>query len=581
MGRWVRARPGRRPATSEVIESLYAEIDAARDIEDEARLRDLLKFGQGIAAWVAQFDVNSPATLLAAGAVGHLGIARFMEFIDAELGRLAPLVPSSCMPQSHGKNKKVTEWQEAKQRLSETLNYFQFLREAVAGSFRVEPEIAYPCNQSLDRVTWTEVWEPGGEEASLLAELRFPGVRKHAFMRRRLDKAQRNHNQIVKAGGDRARALIADMSGDQRDVGFAEIRERIAALPLDANRSRLTRTLNLCERRTRALLELVPEAIPGDPTPYGKPFQEFFAASVIDRFIKAGRVYAEECLPLLGLPRGSLQDRRKRLLRRFAIVAQYAFLASGNGLFGRFAEVVAAIDVFSQHLQSDVKALLDAVSAKSQANKREVQEMVRDLNRLIIEPKVLKRWRAAPDEKAKDRDSIYYGRFIAEIVKSVQGQSGAWDRKDVAPALARARLITAKGKAGRGQVQAVTDACVVMQRVGLAVQLPFNRLVGNGKPSSRAQLHELTPMDGENTPWIVNPLGAVLAVERQTTAGRQRRSRHGKSRHRRAGSQETAGPRGVVPGSTNQKRGVKPGVVKPKAPRKRLRPKVAKKKTRA
>jgi hypothetical protein len=591
MPRWKKNNLSPQHDVAAIRESFRPDIEAPRDVEEDSRLLDLLRFSQVLLAWVAQFDVNSPATLLAAGAVGHHGIARFMEFISGELAKLAPRRVSShrtmlmgtedrstaAADSDGGVGTSMTAWLKAKQELSEALNSFDFLREQVAGYIRMEPDTGYPYDELPDRVTWTESWEPGDEEVDILTDTRYPQISLHTFLRRDWDKAQRLHNQIARAARHEIEAFVAGMTGDMLDVGFPRIGELVAALPKGGKKSRLKRTLKRCEQLTRAILDLFATPLPNDPTPYGRPHEEFFVSQLVDRFIDAGRKYAEECLPLTGKPRGSLQAKRKKILRRFAIVAQYAFLVSGNGLFRRFATVVATVDVFAQHLQACVKQLLDAESAKYQVEESELRGFVHDLNLLIIEPKVLERWRTGLKKAATRRDADYYGRFIVQIVKSVKWQAAGWDRGDAAQALTRVGLITAKGKDGRGQLDAIRDACFVMQQVGLAVQAPFHRMLDDPKSFSGDGERELNRKVGENTPWVVNPLGAVLAAERRPRgAGRGAGGRTG-SQRRQKGSHKKV----VRRAAAKVVREASPTPKKKRAPRARVRATAAKKKPRA
>lgn len=577
------------------------ETGAPRDIEDVAHLRELLKFAQGLAAWFKQFDVASPATWLAAGAVGHHGIDAVMLFIENTLLRLAPYTddsggrrgaavahgavpPSDALPlsasgpeESGAGGTAARDWARAKRQLTKTLNYFRYLRERVAGNLRQEPDWKYPYGELLDDAPWYWTWEPADDETDAVAEFWFKQFRKRGLLQRPLAELQRNHDRIASLGCQEMLRLVERLRDERCDEGFPRVRARVDAMPTGPKKTRARAVLRKFEWRAASLREAIPEPDPGDPTPFGKPYQEFFATNLIERFVGAGRAYIEVCLPLLTKDRGSLQGRRKKVARWIAVVAQYAFMASGNGLFARFAELIAAVDVLSDYLQEDVAALLDSKSAKLRAGEDEVRSIVNQMNAMVVEPKVLTRWRAGLDRAGAKKDATYYGSVIGTIVDSEGKQTTPWSRGDVLPALRRAGLITAK--APRKKVDAVTDACCLMQQVGLAVQLPLDHLLKAGDPPPKRKGNAVDLVAHDGLPWIVNPLGAALAqVGSAVTTKKARES--GKLEQLRTVS-STPTPRSTTRKVTRHKRGAAKKPRKLELPRERSLPKAAKKWPRA
>jgi hypothetical protein len=574
------------------------ETESPRDIEDVAQLQELLKFGQGLAAWVEQFEVASPATLLAAGAVGHRGIDRLLQFIEDMLLRLAPYTDDNkgrrdaadargAVPASDpGPEKSVAggavarEWAEAKRQLTKTLNYALYLCESVAGHLRQEPDLKYPYDESPDDLPWWDwTWEPADDETVAAAEIGFRRVRQHQLVQKALADAQRVHDKIAELGRRELLHLVQQLESDSCDEGFPHIRTLVDAMPTGLKKTRARAVLRKFERRVASLREVISDPVPGDPAPYGKPYQEFFATNLTERFVGAGRAYIEVCLPLLTKVRGSLQGRRKKVARWIAIVAQYAFMASGNGLFGRFAGLVAAVDVLASNLQEDVAALLDSASAKLRADEDELQSIVNQMNTIVVEPKVLTRWRAGLDRAGAKKDATYYGSVIGTIVDSEGKQTKPWSRGDVLPALRRAGLITAE--ASRKKLDAITDACCLMQQVGLAVQLPLDHLLKAGDPPPKRKGNAVDLVAHDGLPWIVNPLGAALiqlgsAVTKKKPRGR----RPGKRRQTKTVS-STPTPRSTTRKVTRQKRRAAKKPRKLEPPRERSIPKAAKKWPRA
>lgn len=595
------ARASRTPANAEcdkqaTLPASRVDREAPRDIEDLGRLRALFVFGQGLAAWAAQFDPRSHATLLAAGAVGVHGIDALLGFIDDNMLRYAPYASRHAderlpTPSDHeakgarasartsGNEKAMaTAWGEAQRQLFRTLNTFRFLREHVAGNLRMEPDLSYPDEQSPESVPWGWTWEPADEDTAVVALAWFSHFPKHDLLRRGMDDAQRTHDKVAHHGRREVLHLVERMRSEQCDEGFPSIRAAIDSLPHGNKKSSAKAALKKVERMTQVLSDLVPEPVPGDPTPFGRPHQEFFAASLIEKFVDAGRGYIKHCVPLVEKRKGSLQARRKKVGRWFAVVAQYAFLASSNGLFRRFAELVAAVDVFSRYLREDVARLLDAPSASLKAGEEELQSIVRQMNALVVEPKVLRRWQEAFEGEACKKGASYYGKVIGIIVDSEGKQTTPWGRGDVLPALSRAGLITAKAR--RKKIDAVTDACVLMQQSGLAVQFPFDYMLGEGSPPPKRKPKGTSLYAHDGLPWIVNPLGTVLATSEVAASGKRMRASRGGRRATRGESAAT-GRRTTLRKVVKRSRSTSAKPNTPKAPRPASQPKAAKKWPRA
>lgn len=595
------ARASRTPANAEcdkraTLAASRVDREAPRDIEDLGRLRELLVFGQGLAAWAAQFDPKSHATLLAAGAAGVHGIDALLSFIDDKILRLAPHVAhgaggragdgggdagaTTAGGEQRGREDAVKggEWLDARRQLFMTLNTFRFLREHVAGNLRMEPDLSYPDEQSPESVPWGWTWEPADEATAVVAKAWFSHFPHHHILRRGIADAQRVHDKIARHGRDEVRRLIVRMRAEICDEGFPRVRAAIDTLPPGKKKADAENALKNLRRATLALAKLVPEPVPGDPTPFGRPHQEFFAVSLIKKFVNAGRGYIKHCVPLVEKRKGSLQARRKKVGRWFAVVAQYAFLASSNGLFRRFAELVAAVDVFSRYLREDVARLLDAPSASLKAGEEELQSIVRQMNALVVEPKVLRRWQEAFEGEAGKKGASYYGKVIGIIVDSEGKQTTPWGRGDVLPALSRAGLITAKAR--RKKIDAVTDACFLMQQIGLAVQFPFDYMLGEGSPPQKRKPKGTSLYAHDGLPWIVNPLGTVLATSEVAASGKRMRAARGGQRATRGESAAT-GRRPTLKKVVKRSRSTSAKPNRPKAPRPASLPKAAKKWPRA
>jgi hypothetical protein len=531
-----------------VLSASRAVTESPRDVEALDRLRELLAFGQGLSAWVSQFDVSGPATLLASAAIGHRGIDAVLLYIEDTLARLAPhkdhgtgTVGTATLahPEPPGASSEIATapggvsanaWQQAQKQLCKTINTFRFVREHVGGNLRSEPDIAYPNEPFPDDVPWRDAWEPADEETAVVALTRFARIKRHRLRDRDAATAQRVHDRIATVARDFVRAFVLKMQAENSGGGLPRIQKLVDQLRPGSRKANAKMALRKLSLLMPAILQLVPTETPGEPTPFGKPFQEFFAAELVERFIEAGREYAQTCLPLLESRKGSLQAARKKLLRQFAVVAQYAYVASGNGWYGRFAELLAAVDVFADALQKDTEALLDAPSVNQQAEADSIQTIVRVLNVRIVEPRVADLWRATLGNRAG-----FCGKLIELVVNSEGGQAKPWSRGDVVPTLSRAGLITAKGKNGRGKAGSVTDACMLMQQVGLAVQVPLDYLLSESGSLPKRKKKDDALFSPDGLPWLVNPLGAVLAEEAMNKeAGQPRKDRKSRVKQRDA-----------------------------------------------
>lgn len=595
------ARASRIPANSACdrrasLAASRADRESPRAIEDDARLRELLNFGQALAAWAAQFDPRSPATLLAAGATGPHGIDALLAFIDDTLLRSAPYAARhaggrplaagdheaegarASVRTSGNENATATAWAERRQQLFRTLNTFRFLREHVAGNLRTEPELSYPYDESPDDVPWSWTWEPADDETTVVAQSWFSQFLKHGILQRGVADAQRIHDRVARHGRLELFHLVERMQSDECEEGFPRMRARLGMMQTGKKKARAKAALRKFERLTLALKDLIPEPASGDPQPFGRPHQEFLAVPLTDQVVAAGRDYIAACLPLLGQAKGSLQARRKKVSRWLSVVTQYVFLASSNGRFRRFAELVAAVDVFARYLQEDVAELLDATSAGERPGGDELQAMVHRMNLMVVEPQVLSRWAAACERAGGRGGAPFYGKCISAIVDSEGRQAKPWGRGDVLPALSRAGLVTAKAQ--RKKIDAVTDVCVVMQQVGLAIQVPFDHLLAEGSPppTRKRKGHMVFPHDG--LPWIVNPLGTALIQPVATHTDTVPRGR-AKRRPKAMTVDGAPVPRGTESETTKQRRGAEPKPVKRQATRERSLPKAAKKWPRA
>ena len=565
------------------IENARPDLEAPRGIHDANLLRELVLFANGLRTWAAQFDASSPATLLAANMISHRSIDACMSYIGDALIRLDPFVSTdSAAP--HGEQQQprhtgdtttdgqtplesaaTAERREKEQNLIKTLNYFHLLQEHVAGHLRSVPDIPYPYDDIPDKVEMYESWEPSDDETAYVVRNRYPPMANDRYMTRSRSDVQRTHDRLAVLGRHCVEDFIERMASGELAEGFTRMRETVAAAPSGARNAKAKKSLKQFEILTRRLRDLVPDELPGDPTPFGKPHQEFFAANLIEKFITAGRAYMEDCLPLLGLPRGSLQKKREAVLRRIAVVAQYAFLASSNGLYPRFAQLLAAVEEYARHLQEDASSLLDAPIA-SAVNVAHSEEVIRDLNRLSVEPRVLGRLRAMLGDATRR-----IGKIIAAIVTDDPVQATPWDRGDKVPLLSKAGLIAAKSKlkVNRSKLDALTTDLVRMQQVGLAVQVPLDYLLSENKSLPKRKTKDDARFASAGLPWIVNPLGALLAdvvMKEEGTRKRRLRKNRPKPRDTTIAMPPTAGrnkskkpskkatPKGRLPGTKAAKK---------------------------
>jgi hypothetical protein len=508
------------------VEAALPDIEAVRAIGDAENLNRLVALAEALATWASQFSSDSPATLLAANVIGVHGIDACMQFIGDNLLRIAPFIdggtarrPKRVQAKEAGVACKA--YSAAEQRLMETLNLFRFLQDHVAGHLRREPDMPYPYDHDPDTVPWIESWQPADDETAAIVYARFRELSKPTEAARRWAAIQSTHDRIAMLGRQSLREFHSEMNSDKWPESFPRMSAVVASARPGKRTAKARAALQKLETCTHRLLDLVPEHEPNGPQPFGSPHQEFFASKPIGKFILAGQRYLNDCLPLLNLGRGSLQAKRKAVLRRIALVAQYSFLASSNGRLYRYLELVDAVGTYAYHLHRDAQAILDMPSIARIDGSREA-EVVDTLNRLVIEPKVLMHKRAALGD-----DAPRLGAMIAAIVADDPLQEKSWERGDKVRVLSKAGVIATSGGAKRSKLDALTTALVRLQQVGLAVQVPFDYLLSKQDALPKRRRRDSTAFAHDGLPWIVNPLGAVLT---QYAAVKPKRGRGGRRR---------------------------------------------------
>lgn len=495
----------RRPANvkrgmDEILEAHESSCEADRDLADPTRLHELLVLVEGLAAWAAQFADQPLAILVAAAAIGQRGVEDFVSHIDDRLAALAPI--RSTRPTSHGTGSggsAATRDRSAGPRrdLSRTLNYFRFISEHLAGTRSFTPDYDYPCDPLPDHVPWADSYEPPDEEVTRLVEL-LPFLRGGDRARdgEQLERRQRFHDRV----GQFSRGVLRDFKGymDSEDaVGFSRVRAALRDRPSARARAACRRF----ELLTHKLNELFVDA-DRSVLAFGRPHQAFFAVGVIQKFLAAGREYAELCLAKLPVTTSHRQMLRKALLRRIGIVGQYAFLVDGNSKASWFREIVDLIDHFAVAARTDLLRLLSGHGGGA-AKAFDTREVVHDLNNRIIDPRVFVSW-----QKTLGSESNRIGAIVSAVAMENGPQATPWSPGQKVPALRRNGLLTRQARKRDVHSEELREWLFKMQLVGLAFQAPWDFLTGEtSEGPTRGSDHG-------NLRWLVSPFGAVLATTR-------------------------------------------------------------------
>lgn len=548
-----RTPPNLSPDRPAVLRAARPEAFAPRAFKDPQQLRELLSLADGLCDWTQQFDVGSPATVLAASMIGVHSVDACMQFIGDALLQIAPYAGAGEVWQQAD---MAAEKRNAAAELTEILNDFRFLQEYLAGNRRSQPEYPYICDYICDElpddVTVCESWEPADEETEILVAARYRELGKDSAdgtilaRGRDLETVQRIHDRIGTLSLEVAENFIRTMADDDGIAGFPSVSRAINVLPAGhKHKTKATLALEEFQVLCRDLGGLLTSANVGPQGesrhPFGRPHEEFRVADVMEKIVAAGRKYSESCLPLLK-PSGqstekwrrTLQKRRRAFLRRLAFVSQYAFLASGNGRYRWFAEILHALGLVALLVKRHTETLLAAVdstqpavlSSRQQlprllANRQpEKHRLVGDLNRLIIEPREKQRLEDALGSRAAQ-----HGGIIAAIVAEDPLQDKPWIVSKKTGVVERAGLLV-KNKKNKSESNksesneragkdALASRLCEMQLVGLAVQVPWEFLL---EPTGKLPRRKTAQGFGQGLsfapdglPWVVNPLGSVLA----------------------------------------------------------------------
>jgi hypothetical protein len=498
-------------------EAASRAINAPRKLDDADQLAGLLQFAEGVLAWVNQFEPLSPATAVTANAISHRGVDNALDFIDKTLRRHAQYVDVGPprRHETHSPQQEVAERQNPQRQLTKTLNYFDFLRASMNGSQQYVPDHEYPYEALPVNVQWHEGWEPADNETEQLANAWFrPGSQRGA-LGERVEAVQRVHDRIGTVARETVIDFTADMVNADRRVGFRAVRSAVE----EKHNARAKAACLRLEKLTALVHELVVTASEsGSPLPFGNPHQEFITSALVVRFVDAGQAYAEHCLSLLPLTRSARQMERKAFLRRIGVVSQYAHLASGNGRYPHLVEVLEGLGVFARALREDVVALLPR-SETPQPDEAGMQEIVHQLNRLIIEPDMFKRWR-----KVLGKASRRIGGIIDAIIVDSPLQDPPWTPGDMVTVLNRRGLLKRGGQKRDTKSEEIREALFSMQQLGLAIQAPWDYIAGRKPDVPTRKGKKGVAFEHKGLPWLVNPLGAVLAYDSPARAATNARS---------------------------------------------------------
>jgi len=508
-----------------------------RVFNDPARLRDLATFARGLQLWAEQFPIGERSvSLVTASVISHHGVTAVMRLISERLGELAPRDSSAV----DGMNVEAVgdvrrgdalTPSEQQSQLRKTINYFDLLGLYLAGSLSCDPDYEYPYDHLPADVPWSWSWIPADKKTGKSVERRFA----KAFKSRAggdgdpAKASQRLHDRV----GRLSRGVLQDfatfMETDER-AGYPAVREamegRVAARA-KAARKRLAAT-------TRKLMAFVADS--DQPIlPFGRPSQAFMAVDAIEQFCTAAHEYIEHGLAVLRVTTSSRQMLRNMLGRRIAVVVQYAYLSLGNFQSAWFDEIVRLIRAFATDLAEDVATLTAGLQDSSTAA-QECQRIVAELNRSIVDPVILERWRVGLGKNTRRA-----GEIVAAITVEDPRQTHPWPCGDMVPRLVKRGLIKRSASKRDARQQELREMLFPMQSIGLAVQVDWLYLQGRGEHPGGGSKHS-------GLPWLVNPLGAVLidggsgsgSKRRRAETGTEKATSGNKSASGKAGGKQTA-----------------------------------------
>lgn len=477
MPRYPEAMFGRRlgPMEFEQRRHNYAPV-VLRDFTDPEKCGELARLCEVLFAWADRFRAGSPTAFVYAGSVSDDQIDRFFEHVEQQCVRLAPVVPQQS---SHATG---SGWQTE---LSGLIGSIQAINRLLTGDVVWEPE-------SVDRLTGEPVgeWEKQRQPSSD-SDIDEMVVHYDASVvtLRKSDQKQVAgvHERLAELARGAMGELMKKLSKPNYVGGFHSITQILGSSESPAARGAAIEYRASIEN----LAAMAGQASPG-------VWDRHAWRNAVRRLLLARDGFTIHCWPLLGKNRSDRQARKKSALRDLGVCLQYAGLIGSNVQSQR---VVTAIDTIGVIASRTLSLLREHCGVRRNTmSSGTLDKEVREMDRLIVDPAVLEHWKAGLAGNARQ-----CGRIVQVLTRYSSEVPDLWRPEDVVNVLHKASVIGVSGRAAKDKLDGLLD---LMVPVGLAVQIPWTAL-DTARPLAKGL--RLDGMGHRQKPWVVNPLGAILA----------------------------------------------------------------------
>lgn len=487
-----------------------------RDFSDPARLQGLSWLCDAIMEWCIRCGDSDAELLMIGSAVSHESFGRLFEHLEAELLKAAP--PRTSPPCSAaGGGQPIYGSLDRRETLLHDLdvhvNLLRLLGQCVAGHFGLEPTDYENPWGSPAGTPWELTWEPADQEV-------------FNFVHNYLADVERLHDKDLtprhlRQAHERIASLARHAAQDLRN----ELRDPKAAIGLRTAKNAAaakgdTRALAACTVFTTALRRA--GTVLRQDIKWGSPHDHRTWKQIATAVRQAQRQYREDSLSLVARNRSDRQWRRGQLQRRLAIVGQYGFLVVGNSWRLEVSKTIKGLYQIAATIKELLGKLLGPLPEPR--DELEFRAEVERLTVLATDTELVGEWRGVLGD-----DAGRCGALVEAIVTAPGGQSQPWHLKD------KLKLLREKGvldrKDQRGKLDQFTQLLYRMQEVGLAVQVPWDFVVGLSTKASARRL------DHKGERWLVNPLGILLTKPEPATPAR------GKGKAKRAKAKKASASR--------------------------------------